>query len=74
MSFSKISLCSTVIAAIPTAKQVHAYRCALLCSLSDKLELKTQESRRISKEYEGAVAVQDAGMQTLEVHLFPFFP
>ena len=39
----------------------------LLCSLSDKLEIKTQESRRISKEFEGAVAVQDAGMQTLEV-------
>ena len=41
----------------------------LFCSLSDKLEIKTQESRRISKEFEGAVAVQDAGMQTLEVCL-----
>lgn len=43
--------------------------CALLCSLSDKLEAKTQESRRVSKEFQGVVASQDAGMQTLEVCL-----
>lgn len=39
----------------------------LVCRLSDKLEVQTQKSRRISKEFEGAVSLQDAGMQTLEV-------
>lgn len=69
MSFSKISCCSTTIAANSITEQVPADHCALVCSLSDKLELQTSESRRISKEYEGAIAGQDAGMQTLEVCL-----
>ncbi|DBA76291.1 TPA: hypothetical protein ACH3X1_010005 [Trebouxia sp. C0004] len=34
--------------------------------LSDKLEIQTQKSHRISKDFEGAVTLQDAGMQTLE--------
>ena len=42
---------------------------AWICSLSNKLEAKTQDSRRISKDFEGVVASQDAGMQTLEVCL-----
>ena len=70
MSSSKTSLCSEVIATVLTVDLVCAGH-GLLCSLSDKLESKTQESRRISKEFEGAVAVQDAGMQTLEVWLLP---
>jgi len=37
--------------------------------LSDKLEIQTQKSHRISKDFEGAVTLQDAGMQTLEVNL-----
>lgn len=42
-----------------------------VCSrrLSDKLEIQTQKSHRISKDFEGAVTLQDAGMQTLEVNV-----
>lgn len=41
------------------------------CRLSDKLEIQTQKSLRISKEFEGAVCLQDTGMQTLEVAELP---
>ena len=43
-----------------------------VCSLSDKLEVQTQKSHRISKDYEGAVCLQDAGMQTLDVTTLQF--
>ena len=60
---------------VPPAKSRDLYkRCGTLsvrsfcqCRLSDRLEVKTQEARRFSKDYEGACVVQDAGMQTLEV-------
>ncbi len=46
---------------------LQTHRCACADCLT---EIQTQKSHRISKDFEGAVTLQDAGMQTLEVNVY----